>query len=150
MADSKAGMPPKPTVGVYNTGEANRQTTNTTTRSPQTKAGIYENEEGPGRSRIVRVVRRPRRSTWLYWLSAGIADIADSVERTNHYLEQNRPAKATEAFVDVFSLRRLAPILPGGSVLRGAKRPPEPIPSAVPDRTQAVAPVVLPTSQSSK
>ncbi len=150
MADSKAGMSPKPTVGVYNTGEASRQTTNATTGSPQTNAGVYETEadEGPRRSRVVRVVRRPRRSTWLYWLSAGIADIADSVERTNHYLEQNRPAKATEAFVDVFSLRRFAPILPGGGVLRGAKHPPEPvIPSATSEGGRAVAPAVRATNQ---
>lgn len=117
-------------------------------------AGIYNKPE-PGRAgevkveaqaetqaerprRIVRVVRRPRRSTWLYWLTAATSDLADSIERTNAYLEADRPAKAVEAFTDVFSLRRIAVLLPGGGVLRGARRPPAPIPSAMPS---AQAPV---------
>lgn len=85
----------------------------------------------PHRS-IFRVVRRPRRSTWLYWVTAAIADVADQVELTNQYLEEGRSAKALEAFVDVFSLRRLAPILPGGGVLRGATHPPVAVPPATP------------------
>src|SRR5689334_24318665 len=92
--------------------------------------------EGGRRPGVVRVVRRPRRSTWLYWLTAATSDIADSIDRTNAYLEQDRPAKAAEAFIDVFSPRRLAVLLPGGGVLRGARRPPAPIPSAMrPDAT---------------
>src|SRR4051794_11801440 len=81
----------------------------------QSEAKVEAEVQGSQRGRLVRVVRRPRRSTWLYWLTAATSDIADSIERTNSYLEQDRPARAAEAFIDVFSLRRLAVLLPGGS-----------------------------------
>jgi hypothetical protein len=93
------------------------------------------------RQGVVRVVRRPRRSTWLYWLTEGVRDVADSVDRTNTYLEQDRPAKAAEAFLDVFSLRRFAVLLPGGGVLRGARRPPAVVESSIPTARVATPPV---------
>lgn len=83
--------------------------------------------ERPGR--IVRVVRRPRRSTWLYWLTEVTRDLTDKIDETNQYLEQGHTAKAAEAFTDVLSPRRLAVLLPGGGVLRGARRPPAPFPA---------------------
>lgn len=127
-----------------------------TTTSKKIPTGATVAQETAGerpRRRIVRVVRRPRRSTWLYWVGAAATDLADTIDRTNDYLEQGRTAKAAEAFTDVFSLRRFAVLLPGGSKLRGATRPPQPVStsaSPVPPAQPAPGSPPVPASKSGK